>query len=318
MGNRYLHSIFIFLMLLPKSYGQTDTTSRNISFAYPVYSQYLQNGLIINPAYAGSREVLSFFTSGRMQWGEIDGAPRMETVSLHSLLKNDRVGLGLTGQFMQYGVTSLISVYGNYAYHLRVGSGKLSLALRGGFDYSSNNYSKLENITRPDEVFADDSNPFFKGNVGFGTYYYNKKLFIGAAIPSFLGYSSNQSGDIIMKPFSNMNVQVSAGILVTFSKALKLKPSVFVDYSTDKTKPLRMDLNANLIIYDIVWIGGSWRTSENVAVAILQLQVTPQLMVGYSRDFPVGTMSGYWEASNEVVLRFEFGKKISAANPRYF
>jgi hypothetical protein len=81
---------------------------------------------------------------------------------------------------------------------------------------------------------------------------------------------------------------------------------------------MRIDLNANLIIYDFVWVGGSYRTSENVAVAILQLQVTPQLMVGYSRDFPLGDMGGYWKASNEVVLRFEFGKKMSASNPRYF
>lgn len=298
-------------------YGQTEGTEQNISFAYPVYSQYLQNGLVINPAYAGSRDVLSFFTSGRKQWGDIDGAPMLESVSFHSMLKNDRVGLGLTGQFLQYGVTQQISIFGAYAYHLRVGSGKLALGLRGGVDYSKNDYSLLKDID-PDDVFPPDGNTYLKGNVGFGTYYYNKKYFIGLAIPSFLGYASNQAGDIVMKPFSNMDIQVSAGMLITFSPAFKLKPSLFMDYSTDPTKPMRIDLNANLIIYDFVWVGGSYRTSENVAVGILQLQVTPQLMVGYSRDFPLGSMGGYWEASNEVILRFEFGKKMSASNPRYF
>jgi type IX secretion system PorP/SprF family membrane protein len=317
MGKRYQYIILLVLLLPPRASAQSDSPSY-ISFAYPVYSQYLQNGLIINPAYAGSREVLSFFTSGRMQWGNIDGAPRMETFSLHSLLKNDRVGLGLTGQFMQYGVTSLISVYGNYAYHLRVGSGKLSLGLRGGFDYSNNNYALLDNIDKPDDVFPDDSNPFFKGNVGFGTYYYNKKFFIGASIPSFLGYQSSTSGDITMKPFSNLDIQATAGMLFTISRVFKFKPSVFADYSLDKTKEMRIDVSGNFIFYDFLWIGGSYRTSENVAVGILQLQITPQLMIGYSRDFPVGPMSGYWESSNEVILRYEFGKKISAANPRYF
>jgi type IX secretion system PorP/SprF family membrane protein len=310
-------NILLLLLFCTVAYGQSDPAEQNISFAYPVYSQYLQNGLVINPAYAGSRDVLSFFTSGRKQWGDIDGAPMLESISFHSLLKNDRVGLGLTGQFMQYGVTQQISVYGAYAYHLRIGSGKLSLGLRGGFDYSKNDYSLLEDID-DDIVFPPDGNTYMKGNVGFGTYYYNKKYFIGAAIPSFLGYASNASGEIIMKPFSNMDIQVSAGMLITFAPAFKLKPSLFLDYSTDPTKPMRIDLNANLIIYDFVWVGGSYRTSENVAVAILQLQVTPQLMVGYSRDFPLGDMGGYWKASNEVVLRFEFGKKMSASNPRYF
>ena len=73
--------------------GQTGSDSTKISLAYPVYSQYLQNGLMINPAYAGTREVLSFFMSGRLQWAGIDGAPKSETLSLHSLLKDDRVGL---------------------------------------------------------------------------------------------------------------------------------------------------------------------------------------------------------------------------------
>jgi type IX secretion system PorP/SprF family membrane protein len=316
MYKKLLH-ITLLLLFCTVTYGQSGPAEQNISFAYPVYSQYLQNGLIINPAYAGSRDVLSFFTSGRKQWGNIDGAPTLESVSFHSMLKNDRVGLGLTGQFMQYGVTQQISVYGAYAYHLRVGSGKLSLGLRGGVDYSKNDYSLLKDIV-PDGVFPLDGNTYLKGNVGFGTYYYNKKYFIGAAIPSFLGYASNQAGDITMKAFSNMDIQVSAGMLITFSQAIKVKPSMFLDYSTDPTKPMRIDLNANLIIYDFVWVGGSYRTSENVAVGILQLQVTPQLMVGYSRDFPVGSMGGYWEASNEVVLRFEFGKKMSASNPRYF
>jgi type IX secretion system PorP/SprF family membrane protein len=316
MYKKHLNILFL-LLFCTVAYGQSDPAEQNISFAYPVYSQYLQNGLVINPAYAGSRDVLSFFTSGRKQWGDIDGAPMLESISFHSLLKNDRVGLGLTGQFMQYGVTQQISVYGAYAYHLRIGSGKLSLGLRGGFDYSKNDYSLLEDID-DDIVFPPDGNTYMKGNVGFGTYYYNKKYFIGAAIPSFLGYASNASGEIIMKPFSNMDIQVSAGMLITFAPAFKLKPSLFLDYSTDPTKPMRIDLNANLIIYDFVWVGGSYRTSENVAVAILQLQVTPQLMVGYSRDFPLGDMGGYWKASNEVVLRFEFGKKMSASNPRYF
>ena len=114
--------------------GQTGSDSTKISLAYPVYSQYLQNGLMINPAYAGTREVLSFFMSGRLQWAGIDGAPKSETLSLHSLLKDDRVGLGFSGQVFTYGLTKSYSVYADYAYHLRLGNGKLSLGLKTGFD----------------------------------------------------------------------------------------------------------------------------------------------------------------------------------------
>jgi hypothetical protein len=69
--------IFIVSILLSgiRLSGETGTDQTKISLAYPVYSQYLHNGLLINPAYAGSREVLSFFLSGRLQWAGIKGAP---------------------------------------------------------------------------------------------------------------------------------------------------------------------------------------------------------------------------------------------------
>jgi type IX secretion system PorP/SprF family membrane protein len=320
MLKRTCHIIILLILSVARVTAQTSSDKTYISLAYPVYSQYLHNGLLINPAYAGSREVLSFFSSLRMQWMGIDGAPTLETVSLHSLMKNDRVGLGFSGQFLQYGVTKSNSFYADYAYHLNLGTGKLSLGLRGGLDMSNTDFTGIkESLNDPtDPVFQSNDKPYYLPNVGFGAYYYSKKYFFGAAVPSFLAYTKGSNGEISMAPFANIDIQVCAGMLVSFSQAFKLKPSVFIDYSTDKTKDMRIDLNANLIIYDFVWIGASWRTSENVGVGILQLQVTPQLMVGYSYDFPVGEMSGYWEASHEFIFRYEFGKKISASNPRYF
>jgi hypothetical protein len=65
-------------------------------------------------------------------------------------------------------------------------------------------------------------------------------------------------------------------------------------------------------------VGGSWRTSEQVAVGILQVQLNPQIMIGFSYDYPVGRMSSFSKGSTEFILRYEFGYKVSAANPRYF
>jgi type IX secretion system PorP/SprF family membrane protein len=293
--------------------GQTNT---KISLAYPVYSQYLHNGLIINPGYAGTREALSFFASARYQWMGIDGSPEFYTASLHTMLKNEKVGLGFTGQYMKYGATSSFSAFMQYAYHIRVGKGKLGMGLKGGLDYSNTNYGDLNPIQGGDPAFAD-SKPYILPNVGAGLYYYSKKFFLGAAIPSFLSYVSKSGGETAFNSFLEFDVQATAGLLLTFSSALKFKPSVFIDYSLDKTKEMRIDINGNFIIYDMVWIGGSWRTSENVAVGIVQVQVSPQLMVGSSYDFPMGSMDNS-KGSFEFVFRYEFGKKISAANPRYF
>jgi type IX secretion system PorP/SprF family membrane protein len=316
-----IRNLFITLLLLLsglKLGGQTEDQQTRISLAYPVFSQYLQNGLVINPAYAGSREVLSFFLSGRLQWLGIKGAPVLQTISMHSLLKNERVGLGLSGQFLQYGFTKSTSIYADYAYHLRLGKGKLSMGLRAGFDMSNTNYSGILLIDPNDPVFTGNDKPYFLPNVGTGIYYYSKSFFLGAAVPSFLSYVKNSNGAVSINTFKDFEVLLTAGGLISFSPAFRFKPSVFVDYSVQNSRKPRIDLNGNFVIYDFVWIGGSWRTTEQVAVGILQLQINPQIMFGYSYDYPVGNMNTYSKGSHEVILRYEFGYKVSAANPRYF
>jgi type IX secretion system PorP/SprF family membrane protein len=237
---------------------------------------------------------------------------------MHSLLKNERVGLGISGQFLQYGFTKSTSIYADYAYHLRLAKGKLSMGLRAGFDMSNTNYSGILLIDPNDPVFTGDDKPYFLPNVGAGLYYYCKSFFVGAAVPSFLSYVKNSAGTISINTFKNFEVLLTAGGLISFSPAFRFKPSVFMDYSVQNARKPRIDLNGNFIIYDFVWIGGSWRTTEQVAVGILQIQINPQLMFGYSYDYPVGNMNTYSKGSHEVIIRYEFGYKVSAANPRYF
>ena len=119
--------------------------------------------------------------------------------------------------------------------------------------------------------------------------------------------------------FSEYDLMFSAGGLITFSSAFKFKPSVLVDYSLEKTKKLnRLDINGNFILGDLIWVGGSWRTSEQVVVGIMQIQINPRLMFGLSYDYPAGRMNSYSKGSGEATLRYEFGSKVSVANPRYF
>ena len=121
----------LFLLIFNMASGQNVPDSSRINLGFPVYSQYLQNGLVINPAYTGTREVLSGFLSYRMQWMGTSGSPLLQSISFHSPMKNDKVALGLMAQFMQYGTTKSTSIYGSYAYHIKLKKGKISFGLKG-------------------------------------------------------------------------------------------------------------------------------------------------------------------------------------------
>jgi type IX secretion system PorP/SprF family membrane protein len=308
-----------FIFMLTSLPGQAVPDSSSISLGYPVYSQYLQNGLVINPAYTGTRGALSGFLSYRRQWLNIPDAPNLQSLSLHAPMKNDKVALGLLAQFMQYGYTKSTSIYGSYAYHIRMAKGKLSLGLKGGVDISNSDYSDIVTL-QPDEVFTTNDDPYILPNIGAGAYYFSDKIFAGIAIPQFMSYKKTSTNSVqAYHRFSDYDFIFSGGGLITFSDFFKFKPSVLVQYSLDKAEKIKQfDINGNFILADVVWVGGSWRTNEQVAVGILQLQITQQLMLGFSYDYPVGRMSSYSNGSAEFALRYEFGSKVSAANPRYF
>jgi len=312
---------FLFLYAFTSVPGQAIPDSTGISLGYPVYSQYLQNGLLINPAYAGTRGSLSAFLSYRLQWMGISGAPVFRSFSLNAPMKNDKVGLGIMAQFMKFGFTKSQSIYASYAYHIKLSNGKLSFGLKGGFDRSNTDYTGILTTAKDDPVFTTNDKPYFLPNVGAGVYYFSDKLFAGVSIPAFLSYRKNSSSGSVeaYHSFRNYDVIFSGGGLIVFSQVLKFKPSVLLDYSIDKTKKLtQLDINGNFIIGDLIWIGGSYRTSEQVLVGILQVQPNPQFMFGFSYDYPVGKMNTYSHGSSEFILRYEFGYKVSSANPRYF
>lgn len=308
------------LLLCTQAQGQSVNDLSRISPGFPVYSQYLQNGLMINPAYAGTRGVLSSLLSYRVQWMGTSGAPVIQSMSFHSPLKNDKVALGLMAQFMQYGATKSTAVYADYAYHISLKRGRLSFGLKAGTDISNTDYLGLKLIDANDPVFMSNDKPFVFPNAGAGIYYFEDRFFAGLSVPSFLGYHRTSSGSVVpFHSFSEYDFLVSGGAIFVVSPLLKIKPSFLVDYSLNKTRKLtQFDINTNFIIADLVWAGASWRLSEQVLVGIVQVQLNQQLMLGLSYDYPAGRKNTFSKGSTEFILRYEFRYKVSAANPRYF
>lgn len=313
-------NIVVFLFVFCIAAGQSVQDSSRINLGFPVHSQYLQNGLILNPAYAGTRGVLSGLLSYRIQWIGTKGSPMIQSVSLHSPMKNDKVALGMTAQFMQYGATKATSIYADYAYHIKLRKGKLSFGLNAGADISKTDYASLLLNDPGDPVFKSNDRTHVMPNVGAGAYYAEDRYFAGLSIPAFLNYRRSSNGSTVpYHSFGQYEFRLTAGSLIPVSDLLKLKPSFLLNYSLSNLKKVsQFDINANFIIADIIWAGASWRISEQVAVGILQFQINNQLMAGFSYDYPYGRMNTYSKGSTEFILRYEFRYKVSAANPRYF
>lgn len=317
-----IRKILITVVLLCFTLGlhsQDDAEKYPVSGVLPLYSQYLLDGLVINPAYAGTRDALAVSISVRKKMLGFDGESTMSSFSMHSPLKKERVALGLSVNHITYGVTKQTSAFAYYAFHINTDKGKWSLGLKGGIDMITSDYSGIVTTEPDDPAFNNlGEESYMMPNVGVGLYYASPKFFAGAAVPALLTYMTDTlSADYYMDfDPGYYDVLFSAGALLSFSDAFKLKPSVMAKYSL--SGPLRVDLNGNFIIYDFLWLGGSWRIGEEAVAGIIELQLSQQLRLGYSYDYNLGELGSFIGGTHEIALRFDLGKKVTAANPRYF
>ena len=93
-----------------------------------LFSQYMFNGLLINPAYAGSSNSTMGSLTYKNKFLGIAGAPQTNGFSIHTAMQDESMGVGLSIMNNRKGVTNQLAATAVYAYHLKLATGKLSFA----------------------------------------------------------------------------------------------------------------------------------------------------------------------------------------------
>ncbi len=143
----------------------------------PLLDQDHLNGMAINPAYAGSQGALNIGLYSRIQWVGFEGAPRTNTFSMHSPLRNKKVNLGLIVMGDRLGSKRETGFLLNYAYRIDLGRGKWSLGLAAGVSNISTNLSSLRFIEPADRLLQDPARSVLLPEFSVGSYYYTERYF---------------------------------------------------------------------------------------------------------------------------------------------
>lgn len=284
----------------------------------PAVSQYMFNGLLLNPAYAGSKPFTSATLMVRKQWAGFKGSPTTQTASIHGALENKKVGLGLYIANDHAGITNRNDLYGSYSYHIDAGEAKLALGLQVGFSYLKSLVSDLEVNDPNDPVYAVNTVSNVLPNFGCGAYYYTDLFYAGFSVPELLSYDPERTLSLNIDGAHRVtrHYYLTAGYVFSLSEQVKLKPSVLVKYV--KGAPVQFDVNANLLLNNIVWIGASYRSGDAVAL-IGEYQLSKKLRIGYSFDYTLTKLRSYSAGSHEFMLGYDFGYQVpKLKTPRYF
>lgn len=283
----------------------------------PHYTQYMYNMNVINPAYAGSKENLSFGLLYRKQWVDIQDAPSTFTFSGHSPAGKN-VGLGLSVIADEIGPVKEQNVYGDFSYTLNLGGEhKLALGIKAGATFQKIGlFSEIApTLPQPgDGGFSEDtSNIFF--NIGTGIFYYTNKYYVALSVPNmmkanYLDFNGVKYGTETQHYF------LTGGYVFDLTPNLKFKP--FAMLKSAFNSPSSLDLSANFLFNERFEIGGTYRVDDSFG-GMVNFAITPSLRIGYAYDHIMSELKTSAPASHEIILLFDvnFPKKVSRS-PRFF
>lgn len=289
----------------------------------PQYTQYMYNTQVVNPAYAGSREVLSFGILGRTQWVDFEGSPQTGTFTVNSpigLYRN--MGLGLSIVYDKIGPAVESNVVVDYSYSVDLGlKTKLSMGLKAGLDMLNVDYSVL-NIYYPNDLFfQNDIDNKLQPQVGAGIYLNTDKFYAGFSVPNFLNTKhfdesslNNQNTESIA--IERLHYFYIMGYVFDLNENLKFKPATLVKYVSGA--PLQWDLSANFLINEKFTLGASYRWSASIS-ALAGFQISKNFFAGLAYDYQSTEIEQFSNGSYEVFLRFDiFNNPDRVVTPRFF
>ncbi|MBX2841029.1 MAG: type IX secretion system membrane protein PorP/SprF [Flammeovirgaceae bacterium] len=288
----------------------------------PVYSQYMFNGLAINPAYAGSHDVNSVTALGRWQWTGLEGAPKTWTFSFHAPIQKvfstekSRMAAGFNLVHDEIGTAKRTFANAAFAYIIPIDKGSLSFGLKAGLVRAKFDQSGIVGVDPNDPVLRNNFDPTTKPDLGFGVYYYSDRLFLGASIPSGLQEMLVEEDEPTTADI-RQHYFLYAGYIIKLSEIFDLKPNVLA--KGVKGAPLQFDINANVYWKERIGLGLSYRQFDTMTI-LSQFFLNQNFMFGYAFEFAnFSSLNEVQSGTHEIVLnyRFSFQKKI-ILTPRLF
>jgi type IX secretion system PorP/SprF family membrane protein len=292
------------------SYGQQDAQ----------YTQYMYNTVVVNPAYAGSRQAMSIFALHRTQWVGIEGAPVTNSFSINTPINESKVGLGLSFVNDQIGPSDENNVAVDFSYTIPVNyKYKMSFGLKASANLLNVDFTKLDQYPG-DPIFEENIDNKFSPNIGVGFYLHSDQGYLGLSAPNLIetehfdGSATSSSSSHIAT--EKINYYLIAGYVFDLNPSLKLKPSMQTKYV--QGAPLQVDVSANFMINEKFVAGLAYRWSAAMS-AMVGFQVSDSFFVGYSYDWDTTDLADYNSGSHEIFLRYElFNKFDKIISPRFF
>jgi len=297
----------------------------------PLYSQYIMNGFLINPSFAGRDGYTSVNLTVREQWTGLSQAPSTYALSFQTrILKNSfisksttvkrklvrptkggQVGLGGYVFNDNNGIMHRTGAQIAYSYNIPMGEEDDENTQNLAFGLALTAYQYAINY---EGLIYDQDDPYlnnydrsvFIPDFNFGISYSTPKYYVGFAMTNLLRGSVRFSDDNSINNSTELgHYFLTGGIKLPLSENWLLEPSAFVKSSDMLFKALQLDLSSRIYYKNDYWAGLSWRTNDAV-IAMLGLKYD-RFYFAYAFDFTLTDIRKQSLGTHEFSLAVKFG-----------
>jgi type IX secretion system PorP/SprF family membrane protein len=263
----------------------------------PIYSQYMLNPLVINPAYAGLANNFNVTGSYRLQWTGLEGQPNTFNLNGSSSLLQNKAGLGFTFSHDKIGNTKNTEANASFAYKLDLGHDRIvSFGMQAGIiNYRIDN-AELNIYDEGDEVFMNNEQGTTL-NVGAGVIVKGPDFLIGLSVPRMLP-TRFTAGDSEFELY-NQHYYLFGAYVFYLNEQIKFKPTALV--RAVKGVTASTDIGANIIFNSIHTAGVFTRNFKTYGV-MLQTLYREKFRFGYVFELPTNKSIGANFTTHEISL----------------
>ena len=315
MKNKLLIILIGVLMLSKVSFAQQD----------PEFTQFMDNKMYYNPAYAGVEGLTRLSLMLRSKWtgyaGTFDdgGAPTSEVLTMSAPIYKLNSGFGAYIINDHLGVMNNLALQGSYSYHVAVKDAKLSFGINAGFYSQSIDFDKYRPNDPGDVLIQEGRQTQFRPDMGFGVFYQAKNLYGSVSVSHLLSPSFNYGTDELRNSLEP-TLYIMGGYHYDVTYNVELTPSILVQ--SDFNEYL-INLGAMVTYNEKFWGGITYKYLESASVIVgMSLLKSNALQIGYGFDYIVHDQQAKQATSNEIRLSYAlpinpFGSRKVVRTPRF-
>ncbi len=262
----------------------------------PLYSQYMINPLLINPAYAGLNNNFNAMVGYRTQWTGFDGQPNTLNVSSHSSFLNNKAGAGILIVQDQIGNSTTTEINTSFAYKLILSETTFSFGMQAGVQNFKSNYSSL-NLSDPTDPAFNGGERISRLNLGAGAILKSEKYLIGLSIPRLLPSTFKNGGQEF--DLYNQHYYLMGSYVHYVDDRIRLKPSVLL--RGVKGAPASVDIAFNINV-NAIHTAGLFTRNFNTYGVLLQTLLAEKYRFGYVFELPTNKSVGAQFTTHELSL----------------